>query len=257
MKKVDISVLILLPILAFIITIYFNINLFTSIFLFFGLSSIYLTLRRPSIFLKSFIFAFMLSWPISWVFDLLGALNKSWIVPSTIFPFRFFGLATVEFYFLALLWVFLAVSFYGYFLDRGKDSGRFDKKIKYLLLLSLSLVTVVFLAYIFGHIAILTIPYYYLLLSITFVIPPIVFFLYFYPKFLRRLVPVLIYFFFLLFLFEISALQNAQWIFPGEQYVGFIQVFRYRFPFEELIFWMFFATPSLLVYYEFFADDRK
>lgn len=256
MKKLDIYILILFPVLAFSLSVLLNTSLLISIFLFFGLPSIYLSLRNHSLALKSFIFSFVLSLLSSLYLDVLATLDKSWVIPHSLFPFKFFGLATGEVYFFGLLWVFLAVLFYEYFLDRGKQRKMFDKRIKYLYFISSFLISVVIIAWFFNSIYILTIPYFYALCSLFF-IAVLVIFLRSYPKFLHNFILVSVYFFFLAFLFEIAALHNTQWVFASKHYIGFIEVLGLKFPIEEFIFWMVFATPSLLAIYEFFADDRK
>lgn len=82
-------------------------------------------------------------------------------------------------------------------------------------------------------------------------------FLYFHPKLLQKFFLEGLYFFFALLLFEFAALYNGQWIFSSTHYVGFVELFGFRFPLEEFVFWMIFCVPTLLAIYEFFDDDRK
>ena len=88
-------------------------------------------------------------------------------------------------------------------------------------------------------------------------IVPLVLFLYHYPKFLLKYCLEGLYFFFLLLAFEITALKTGQWIFPAGDFIGTVTMFGVTFPIEEFVIWMMIATPPLLSYYEFFADDRK
>ncbi len=256
-KKVDIIAMILLPILAGIIVLSSKTDLvLISVLSFFGLPSLYISIRNHGIILKSLIFAFLFSWPLSLFVDTLAALDGSWIVPRTLFPFKFFGVATVEVYIYGLFWGLLAVLFYEHFFDRGKRKDKIAKSIRYLVYLFIFLiisVTVIF----FINSDLLRIPYFYLLVNLIFVVPPLIIFLYSFPNFLQRYAITTIYFFFLLLLYEFIALETNQWIFPGQNFIGFVKIFKYRFPFEELFLWMVFATPSFLAYYEFFADDKK
>jgi len=256
MKKVDISLLILFPILAFLITIFCKTNLFTSVFLFFGVSSVYLIIRNKKIFLKSFYFSFLLSIPLSLFFDTLAALDKSWIVPHSIFPFRFFGLATVEVYTLGFLWVLLTVLFYEHFLEKTKKEKIVDRGMRYLHIICAVLTLIVLIAWLFNSVEMLTVPYIYFWFSVILTCL-LVIFLYFYPKLLQKFILAGIYFFFVTFLLEIAALHNGQWIFPGTHYIGFVEIFKYKFPIEEFVFWMMLCTPIVLAFYEFFDDDRK
>ncbi len=253
--KTDIAVLICIPILATLVTFIFRTNLFISIILFFAIPSAYLASRNPGIFKKSFTFAFLLSIPLSLCIDALAAVNGSWVVPTSVFPFKFFGVATVEVYLYGLLWVLYAVLFYEHFFDKGRKGDRISPHIKSLRYLSAALVLYVCMAFVIDR-DLLYIPFFYLVSGICLVIIPLALFLYRYPVFIRRYIILGIYFFFVLFLFEIAAIYAGQWIFPGPDFIGFINLFGFQFPAEELIIWMVAATAALLSYYEFFADDR-
>ena len=186
----------------------------------------------------------------------MAAIDGSWIIPHTIFPFKFFGVATVEVYIYGFFWGLLAVLFYEHFFDRGKWKDKISKNIRYLIyLFALLIISVIILFFLNKNL--LHVPYFYLWVNLIFVIPPLIIFLYFFPNLIRRYVITAVYFFFFLILYEFIALETGQWIFPGQNFIGFVEIFKYRFPFEELFFWMVFATPSFLAYYEFFADDKK
>lgn len=257
MKSVilDAAVILILPILAAATTIVFSTNLFVSVLLFLALPALYLLLRNPDLARKSIFFALLFSIPLSLFVDTLAAINGAWIVPETIFPIRILGVSTIEVYLFGLFWVLFSVLFYEYFFDKGKKGDGFSPTVKYLIyffiVLSLSVVAV-----FFSNAEWLRIPYVYFIMGTGFVIIPVAIFLFRYPKFLGRYLMIGLYFFSILLLFEIVALHNKQWIFPG-QFIGFVQVYGYQFPIEELVIWMIFATPALLSWYEFFADDRK
>lgn len=77
------------------------------------------------------------------------------------------------------------------------------------------------------------------------------------PKLIRKMAETAIYFFFLYFIFEIVAVQLKWWIYPGNNYVGWVTIFNTTFPFEELFFWMMFYAASLVSYYEIFVNDES
>ena len=156
---------------------------------------------------------------------------------------------------VGLLWALFAVLFYEHFFDRS-HSPRFPKSYNKLLYLFAVLIAGVFITY-FINPALLVIPYFYFWVSVIFVVIPLIWFLYSRPKFLSRLTVAGVYFFIVLLLFELAALAVGLWTFPGTHFIGWVELFGYSFPMEEFVFWMMFATPSLLAYYEFFADDRK
>lgn len=50
--------------------------------------------------------------------------------------------------------------------------------------------------------------------------------------------------------YEIAALRNEWWRFPGE-FVGWVAPFGYRIPIEELVFWIVLFSPAIAVFWEF------
>lgn len=255
-KNLDLYTLIVLLILAGILTVAFSVTKFVSIFLFFGLPCLYLIWRNRQIFKKSFTFAFLFSIPLSVFVDTLATLDGSWYVPHSIVPFRLFGVATFEVWLFGLLWVLFVILFYKHFFDHKKASDQFPKKFRKLLYLFAILITAVVITYILRP-TLLVIPYFYNWFSLTFVVSPLILFLASRPKFLPRFALQGIYFFITLLIYELAALQVGLWSFPGHHFIGWVNIFGCRFPFEELVFYMIFATPSFLAYYEYFGDDKE
>ena len=255
-KKHDLYALIIFLAIAAFSTVSLHVSKFVSILLFFGLPCLYLIWREPSIIRKSFIFAFLFSIPLSVFVDTLAVFDGSWYVPHSIVPFRLFGAATFEVWLFGLLWVLFAVLFYEHFFGRHNASDRFPKVYRKLLYLFALLVTIVVVAYVLKP-SLLVIPYFYTWFSLIFVVPPLIIFLIKKPKFLARFSLQGAYFFFTLLVYELVALQVGLWSFPGHHFIGWINIFGYRFPFEELVFYMIFATPSFLAYYEYFGVDDK
>ena len=255
-KKADACILLALLILAGISTVFFSVSKFVSILLFFGLPCLYLSWRNPQSFRKSFIFALLFSIPLSVFVDTLAVFDGSWYVPHSIVPFRLFGAATFEVWLFGLLWVLFVILFYEHFFNLHDTSNRFSKKYRNLLYLFAILVATVVITYIFRP-TFLVIPYFYTWFSLIFVVLPLILFLARRPKFLPRFTLQGIYFFITLLVYELAALQVGLWSFPGHHFIGWVNIFGYRFPFEELVFYMIFATPSFLAYYEYFANDRK
>lgn len=251
----DVFIVVVLPILSALIVLLFSPDKFTATNLFFGLPILYLIWCAPRLLKKSFIFALLISIPLSVFVDTLAVYDGGWYVPDSIAPFRLFGAATFEVYWFGLLWALLAVLFYEYFFDRS-NSIRFPKRYKILLIIFGVLVVWVPVAFYLNK-SLLVIPFFYAWLSLVFVMPILIWFLVKFPKFLPRFTVISVYFFFLLLLFEIVALQNGLWTFPGEHFIGWVSIFGYTFPLEEFMFWTIFATPSLLAYYEFYADDLR
>ena len=254
--KIDITIMLIVPIVAYIVVVSLKKDLLLlSSLLFFGLPALYISLRNVGLVWKSFLFALLFSIPMSIFVDTLSALNGSYVIPKTIFPFKILGISTLELYIFSFLWVFFSVLFYEHFFDHGKKGDRISKHIKgFLYFVGILCSTVVFLFY--TNKAWLYIPYFYLILGILFLLLPLAGFLLYYPKFIPRFVVISLYFFYFLMIYEMAALKTHEWFFVGE-YVGYVTISGYSFPLEELLIWMIVATPALLAYYEYFADDRK
>lgn len=254
MKTVDLVVAVVLPVLAAVATVGLRASLLLSVFLFFGLPAFYVTLRNFGLFKKSFSFAVLVSVPLSAFVDVLAAINGAWFIPTTLFPFRFFGVATVEVYLFSLGWVLYSVLFYEHFFDAGQSGDRFPKRIRHFVFLAVGTVTYVIFGEVFDA-RLLHIPYFYAVVGVLFVLLPTLIFLTSKPSFWRRFAIVGGYFFGLLALFEVAAVWTGQWVFPGQEFLAVFPAFGQMVPVEEVVIWMCFATVALLCYYETFADD--
>jgi hypothetical protein len=256
LRKLDLTLVFILPIVAAIITVAIRTGLLVSIVMFFGVPTAYLALRNPGIFKKSFAFASLLSVPLSLFVDTLAAINGSWVIPESIFPIRLFGVATIEVYFFGLLWVLYAIMWYEHFFDGGKRGDRLSAQMSYVIWLSVALLIYVVVGFLFDN-QLLHIPYFYGLVGVVLVVIPLIAFIFIYPFFWRRFALIGVYFFCLLSLFELAALATVQWTFPGPDFIGFVPMFGFRVPVEEVVIWMLLATASVLSYYEFFGDNRS
>ena len=255
-KLFDLFILTALLFVATTFTIVFSVDKFVSILLFFGLPCLYLIFRDSTTLKKSLIFALLFSIPLSVFVDTLAVFDGGWYVPHSIVPYRLFGAATFEVWLFGLLWVLCTVLFNEYFFDHHRASDWFPKVYEKLLCL-FALLVVGVTAVFFIDTTFLAIPYFYTCVSVIFVLPPLIMFLIRKPRFLLRFTLQGVYFFILLLTYEIATLQIGLWSFPGVHFIGWVNLFGYSFPFEEFVFWMMFATPSILAYYEYFADDRK
>lgn len=255
LKKVDIAFLILFPILSVVLSLALKANFFIATLLFFGLPSLWLSLRTPQQVKKTFLFSLFLSVPLGVVFDYIGTIDEAWYVPQSIFPIRLFGVVPVEDLIYAFFLVYSIVIFYEHFLDKGKHE-LIDKRMKYLAWPLITLVMVFFVA-LFTKPEILAIPYAYFWLGTAIFLIPAVTFLSFFPRLLSKYVKTAAYFFILALLFELTGLELQLWTFPGNHFIGWVEIFGYRFPFEEFFFWFIMSAITVLSYYEFFDDDRR
>ncbi|MBI2106172.1 hypothetical protein HYT56_05060 [Candidatus Woesearchaeota archaeon] len=255
-KKFDILLLLLLPLLSTIISLAINANFLTSTLLFFGLPSLWLSYRTQHMIKKTALFSLIFSVPSTIIIDYIAVLDGAWFVPATIFSFRLSGTIPIEDFIFGFLLVYSIIIFYEHFLDKGKHE-LLDRKMKYFIF-PIILVLMIFFIFLITQPELLKIRYAYLILGIIFILFPSITFLNYFPRLLSKYVKTSSYFFVLIFLYELTGLQLNQWEFPGQNFIGWIEIFEYKFPFEEFFFFFFvLITIGVLSYYEFFDDDKK
>lgn len=255
LKKIDLILLVLFPLLAALISLIIKANFLVSTLLFFGLPALWLSYRTPQMIKRTALFSLIFSLPFTILIDYIAILDKSWFVPLTVFPFRLLGVIPLEDFIWGFLLIYAVIIFYEYFLDKGKHN-LIDQRMKYLIL-PLVVLLITFFVLVFTKPEFLMLKYAYLWLGVALIFLPAVTFLSFFPKLLSKYVKTGIYFFILAFLFELTGLQLGQWEFPGTHFIGWVEMFGFHFPFEEFFFWMILAATAILSYYEFFDDDRK
>ena len=255
----DVFALIALPILSFILSLIFRTNLLISSFLFFGLPSVYLSLRNHRPILKTLIFSFLLSVPLTFILDYLLVKDKAWYIVGTVFPYRLFGVVAIEQFFFGFFWIYFLISLYEFMFDRHTTPPRDHLISKRLILFSLLAFAVAFtmVLLIKQNAAVVVIPYAYLVLGVFLGIIPISVFLIYYPRLFFRFLKVTLYFFILAILMEYVGLTLHQWVFPGTHYVFKVNLLGFSIPIEEIFYYFILSTPGILTYYEFLSDDQK
>lgn len=255
LKKIDIFLLIFLPIFAAGVSLLVKANFLTSTLLFFGLPSLWLSYRTPQRISKTLLFSGIFSIPLGIIIDYIAALDGAWYVPTTIFPFRLLGVIPIEDIIWGFFLVYTIVIFYEHFLDKGKHE-LIDKKMKYFILPAILVLIIFFLLY-FINPDLLRIKYAYLILGVVLILLPSITFLSFFPKLISKYTKTACYFFILAFMFELTGLQLNQWTFPGQNFIGWVEILGHRFPFEEFFFWFIMVAIAILSYFEFFDDTRS
>lgn len=253
-KKIDYFLVILFPFLAFVLSLAVNAGFLLSILLFFGLLSIYLSIRHRKAIIKTFIFSVLFSVPIAVMADYIATLNKVWHVP-TIFSFRFLNIISIENFIWGFALTYSIVIFYEYFFDKtGKE--LISRRIRYFGYIFGALLAL-FFAVLLVRPAMLQIKHAYLWLGVTLVLIPEIIFLLVYPGLFLKFTKTGIYFFLFSTLHELSSLQLGHWWFPCSDCIGWVELVGQRLPFEEFFFFIMLGAIGILCYYEFFNDDRK
>jgi hypothetical protein len=78
-----------------------------------------------------------------------------------------------------------------------------------------------------------------------------------YPRVFWRLAKTVPYFAYLCAVYEITALKEGWWLFPGREFIGWIYVAGVGFPLEELLLFFVFLSIAILSYYELVMGDEK
>lgn len=254
LKKLDIFLLILFPLLSVFLSLTFKTNLLVSTILFYGLPATWLSIRNPKSITKTFIFSLILIFPFGAIVDYIATINGSWVVPTTVFSFRLFNIVPIENLIFGFILIYSTIIFYEHFHDKGKN--KTTNILKWLLSILISISIVFCLIYLLKP-QLFIFKYAYFWLGIFLLLIPCLSFISFFPKLLSKYIKTTIYFFGLSLIFELTALQLGQWTFSGNNFVFWIKIYNFTFPFEELFFYMIMFNIAVLSYYEFFDDDRK
>lgn len=265
-KQFDLLALIFIPIAVALFSIMFKTGFLLSTVLFFGIPSIYLSLKNKKAIKKSFLFSALFSIPFTLILDYLISVDDGWQIITTLFPIKLFGIVALEQFIWAFLWVFYIIMFYEYFLDKKEKKSilslfkrnksvitpkmKVFSKFIYLVLLIFS-----FLAIFYP--SILVISYSYVILGTILGVIPLTMFLLYFPNFLDRFLKMTVYFLLVAILVEYVGLQLNHWDFPGDNFLGKLLFFGHLIPFEEVFIYFILSTGGVLSYYEFFEDDLR
>jgi hypothetical protein len=251
--KLDIILLILFPIFSAVFSVVINANYLTSILLFFGLPAIWLSYRTPQMITRTLLYAAIFTIPFGIIVDYIVTIDYGWYVPKTLFPL-ILGVVPVEDIIFVLLLVYAIIMFFEHLIHHGKHK-ILSNSMKYLILL-ITTIVILFSLILVTKPKFLELPYSYLWTGIIFIIIPFVIYILKFPRMISKFVIVGSYFFMTALIFELVALNLNQWTFPGNNFIGFISIFGYSFPIEELLFFMVFFSSGMLAWYEFY-DDKK
>lgn len=253
--RLDFLIIIAMVLVFIPLILYFQVRFLTSTILFFAVPSAFLILRKPKQ-MKRLTATLAVGMIASFIVDFLAEINGAWSwAPEgqLVFPDKLFGLIPIDVLIWYFFWIILTVVCYEHFFEHERsDKISRSFKLSFVILLIL-LVTLIAIFYV--NPALLQFPYAYFAIGSIGSIP--FFYLIFKkPHLIGKLMKAGIFNIFLFLSFELTALKLDQWRFPGE-YIGMVQLFGLRFPFEEFAFWIILGTPIMLSYYELCIDDEK
>ena len=250
-------ILILWPIAASILSFIFQANMLFSTLLFFGVPSIYLSIRNHRSVKKALLFSAALGLTLSIVTDYVMTKTGSWNFPNSVFPRLFGGYVTVEQTIWILFFLYFVVIFYETFLEKDSNREVASPNLKYLFLITSAIFSVFIFFYLWRP-EFLSIDYFYLKSGIVLTVIPLALVLLKFPRLYKKFAIAAAYFFFFSFIYELTGLSLGHWEFTGaRQYLGMMEILGLRFPLEEFFFWISSGAMGILAYYEFFDDDKK
>ncbi len=199
---------------------------------------------------KILIFSLITTILFAFAVELSSRLANSWDVQSVL-P-RLFGILPLENILFAFLNFFWVLSFYEYFVDRDLTKD-ISMKFKYLVAIFAIFSILIFSLYFYN--SKLIVMNYFVIAIVILIVPSIIIFS-LNLKLLNKTVLPVIFFAVVFFMYEVVALSNGNWWWPGE-YLLPVNLFGNIFPIDDVIIWYFLSTIALIGGYEFFVDDFK
>lgn len=256
-NKIDLIIMLIWPLVASAISLAYEPGALISVGLYLFLPSVYLSIRYPKFIKVSLLFATITSIPTMIAIDYTAQITQAWLMyPNSIFPFKLFGIVTVEVILWALFSLYFVVIFYEAFLNEHIARKLWKPQVKhYLWILTSAFIVFLFMKYLTPNL--LNIPYYYLSWGVALLLVPFVVQAFKFPETTGKIVMAGFYFFYLHFIYEIVAMRLGWWTFPGTEFIGWIEIAQIRFPVEELLFWFVFLALGSLTYFEYFFDNEE
>lgn len=248
----DKLVIVAIPLCATAVVEGFRLPFITSIFVYFGLPTVYLFWRDPKIIKKVLLFSLIVWWPLMIVWDYLAYVDNTWFVPSAMRFIR--NSLPYQDIFWGLLYIMFGLSVYEYFFNEKRSKKVFPRRFYFLACFFYGGLALFLLLYFLSP-QYLVLPYFFLWMGLVFAVVPLILFLLKYPGFLVRYIALGVYFFLVFGLMEHAALTGGHWLYPGQHYIGVMNFFGYRLPWDEIIFLWILSVPALASWYEYFADD--
>ncbi len=225
-----------------------------STLLFLGVPSLLLALWAPQYVPKAILFG-VIFLPL-WLFvEYVMHSTGQWYAASP-FQGRFLGAIAYN----SPLWFFLVqfyiIMFWEYFLEHERHIQIWGRRMTRLALSLLCFFLITVAAWKWVP-QLLNIPYFYFVLMVTVFILPVTLELRAHPKLLPKFLKIGSYFAYVFILYELTGIALGHWYFPSTSFIGWIELFGQRFPFEEFISWILIGSVTCVSWYEHFDDDDR
>lgn len=252
-KKFELIAFYLYPVVCYLLSHKLKLNAFASVFLFYGLPSIYLSFKTVSFIPKTLFFSLATGIPFIIAIDCMANINLQWIVPNSIIELRLFRYVAIEVILWAVFNIYFVILFYEYFTDSRKQKIWTSRAVLFSFII-VALFTLFTLLYLYSPDT-LEFPYFYLWWGTLLLLLPLIVRMATNPDVICNYLKVGIYFCLLTLTYEIAALQLEWWDFPGTNFIGWVSLMGVRFPLEELIFWIILFSMAVLAHYEYFYEE--
>jgi hypothetical protein len=253
-NKRDLLIILLLELIAAVIVLHFELGYLPTMALFMGSPGLYISIKNKRIIKKPLEFSLLTSIPAAFMVDYLGHINNAWHTLSSV-NILIFGAFPADSFIWGFLYTYLIIIFYEHFFDNTKNNLEFSKNTKKLVYITYATVLIFGILLLFYPNS-LHISWLYIKLIVGILLIPTFIITWKCPKLIKKILPQTVIFFTGFLIYEIIAIHLGQWQFNGTQYIGWIELFDYGFPFEELL-WMILAVPASICIYEYFVDDHR
>jgi hypothetical protein len=254
-RAIDWIMLIVWPLFSAALTVAATLPFLASITLFFIVPAVYFSWRRPSIVRRGLVFL-SVSIPFTIVVDYFAMRDGAWY-DSSLFALRLLNGIPLEDFLWFGMWAYFIVAVYETFFDLPhRDRVAQPRRARWFVIAWWVAAGLFMGAYsLLGEQ--LFIPYFYAVFMLVLGVIPSLLIFWWHPALVRKIILVVPYFFGVHVLHELSALTTHQWVFPGVHYIGWVTLFSFSFPLEELLFWMLYGAVIVTTWYEFFVDDGQ
>lgn len=229
-------------------------GMMASVVVFLVLPSIVLAMDRWGIVPSALAFSLVVGGvSICWIDD-LATLNGQWLVVDPL-PARLPLIdASAQSIFWAVAHFFISVLAWERIMGRTSRRGPNVRRVIVASGAALAFLAA-FLAVRSMAPAWTSVPYFYLYFGAGLILAPVVATCVVRPDMLRPLAVLGILGFHWKACYEIAALRNDWWRFPGD-FIHWVEVGRYGIPAEELVFWILLFSPAIAVFWEFWNGPR-
>ncbi len=257
--KIDLVLMWVWAIMAPFLSWVFDAHYMFSIIIFFIIPSIFLSWRYPRSIKKAALFSLLVGLPLVTALDYIMEATGSMFINQSVFGnFRILDFITIDSYVWGFFFLYLIVIYYDSFLNHHWHHRLYFPAMKYLLILMLLLLATFFFVYFISPATLQITFYFYFLWGFVLVLIPIILLLTKHPKLIAKFFKAGAYFFLLFLGYELTAIRQENWLFPGEgQFIGMVDFFGARFPFEEFFYFIILGAFAAMTWYEFFDDDKK